>query len=129
MNSSANKIDLRLVLQSTINNNVSMPFVIKIGPPLTNKNYKYWTPLLAMGSSNGALIIYNLEKNLIEKKLLVYNNPIHGIEWISLRNVITWSHNGPSPGSSDTGYQTSGDSLNYPVRNEITLTDLRTGIH
>lgn len=123
-----NKTDKKVILTKMINNSTSKPFVLKMCPPLTRKNSKYWQPLLAIGCSTGNLVIYNILKNYTGKKITILNNnmAISGIEWISMFNVITWSYHANFY-NMDTSYVSLGEAPQQLVRNDIYLTDLRTG--
>lgn len=114
------KSQLKMVLnachlgQSDFNTNV-----IKMFNPLREENVQ---PLIAIGGSSG-LIIYNFEKNIVDKKISIFNNSsINGIEWISSNSLILWS----SPINESLAFQ-SNDSGSQLVKNEIILIDLRTG--
>ncbi|KAF7710967.1 hypothetical protein HF521_009839 [Silurus meridionalis] len=42
-------------------------------PPLTTKNIQHYQPLLAVGSSNGSVLVYNLTSGLLHKELSVHS--------------------------------------------------------
>jgi len=120
--------NLKIVQTKMINSIASRPFIPKVCPPLTKKNSKYWQPLLAVGCSTGNLVIYNILKNCTEKKINILTNSmaINGIEWISMFNIITWSyHSNSNMDTSNFGSLT--ETSQQLVRNDIYLTDLRTG--
>ena len=111
-----------------------LPTAVKPCPPLTKRNSKIWEPLIALGCNNGFLYIFNLNKNVIVKKSLVFtSHPINGIEWISMNTLIAWSsQNVVSTSTSNSNHQEA--ALNSPnikqnnVKNELVYTDLRTGL-
>lgn len=136
--------ELKVTLTGLINAMPPMPYIIKMCPPLTKKNSKYWQPLLAIGCPNGFLYIYNLNQNRLIRKIQMYTNMILGIEWCSTYMVVTWSNNGliTGGGSSSSGGVTGSTSAvdlaslsssqnsggkQVLVKNEVSLTDLRTG--
>ena len=123
-------VAVKIVMTKMISNIAFKPFIHKMCPPLTKKNSKYWQPLLAIGCSSGNLAIYNILKNYTEKKITILNNSmtINGIEWISLSNIITWSYHASSHGL-DTNLGLLSETTQLLVRNDIFLTDLRTGIY
>jgi hypothetical protein len=122
--------DFKLTLTNMTNTIIDIPFIFKVCPPMTKKNFKYWQPLLAMGSSNGYLYVYNLNRNALVKKLLLYNHGVLGIEWYSVNCVLTWSYHvvNSIPNINDAS-PSSSNQLNRQVmvKNELFLTDLRTG--
>jgi hypothetical protein len=121
--------DLKITLVSLINAMPQMPYLIKMCPPLTKKNSKYWQPLLAIGCPSGHLYVYNLNQNRLVKKLQMFTHAVFGIEWCSTFMVITWTNNGLSSVAdvSSTSNTSSQAGKQVLVRNEVLLTDLRTG--
>jgi len=110
-----------------------MPTCVKPCPALTKKNSKFWAPLISLGCNNGFLYIYNLNKNvLIKKTLLFTTNPVTGIEWINMNTLIAWSsHNFISSSTTSTNHQeasfnNTGVKQNN-IKNELIYHDLRTG--
>lgn len=146
------KMNLKLNMNTMLNNLPQLPFVMKICPPMTRKNWTYYESLLAIGCSNGDLYTYQLETSNLLRKYSLHTNPIRGIEWTSLKGVLTWSNNGqmslPNSGamqSSSSGNNLSNNANNSAiassnelqlnnggkqlVKNEILFTDLRTGTY
>jgi len=123
-----NESNLKIVQTKMINSIASRPYVLKACPPLTKKNSKYWQPLLAIGCSTGNLVIYNILKNCTEKKINISTNnmAINGIEWISMFNVITWSYRSNS-NMDPSNFGSLTETTQQLVRNDVYLTDLRTG--
>ena len=123
-------------------------------PPTFTSETRHWSPLLAMACSNGYLYVYNLAKNVLVKKLLLYNYGVQGLEWVSANFVLTWSwhaintmatrsvtmdsiqaaananaNNNSNSSGSGTGQQQQQQQQQQHqlVRNELFITDLRTG--
>ena len=120
---------LKIILTKMINDTASRLYISKMCPPLTKRNSKYWEPIMAIGCPTGNLVIYNILKNFTEKKITTLNNSmlINGIEWISYFSVITWSYYSNKFGiEANFG---SSETSSQLVRNDIFLTDLRTGIY
>lgn len=69
---------------------------------------------LAVGSSRGALQIYNMGTSELAKEFFVVNMPIQGIEWINEDEILIVAHPAVT-------------SLQALVRNEICILDLITG--
>jgi hypothetical protein len=119
----ANELKITMVGMSS-NLQAQMPLVIRACPPLTKKNYAFWEPKVAIGCPNGTLYVYNLNRNYIAKKMLIYTHAIHGIEWVSMNALISWSYSN----SSASGNAHEQSSKSVQVRNEVLYTDLRTGM-
>ena len=113
-----------------------LPTVVKPCLPLTKKNSKTWEPLVALGCSNGLLYIFNLNKNMIVKKMLLFTaHPVSGIEWISTNTLIAWSsHNTVTSNSTTSSTHQETTSTNNSntkqtnAKNELIYIDLRTGL-
>ncbi|KAL1122656.1 hypothetical protein AAG570_002983 [Ranatra chinensis] len=104
------KSGLRILITSmvpTINGNIT---VMKMCPPLTTRNRQHYLPLLAVSTNTGYLYVYNMSQGRVYKEFAVHSYPIRGLEWTSLKSIITY------------GY---GD--NSKVKNEMYLTDICTG--
>ena len=152
--------EMKITLVSVLSAMPPMPFLVKMCPPLTKKNAKFWQPLLAVGSPNGFLYIYNLNQNQLVRKLQMYTQAILGIEWCSTFMLITWANSsgtmasvadaggGGGSGSVSLSSSSAGGAAaaaaassvvggggqatavagrQMLVRNEVLLTDLRTG--
>ena len=146
-NSDLLKLNLKLNMSTMLNNLPQLPFVMKICPPMTRKNWSYYESLLAIGCSNGDLYTYQLEQNnSLWRKYSLHTNSIRGIEWVSLKGVLTWSNNIQISLNSSNSMQSTNLSNNSSnnnssigtneinnggkqlVKNEILFTDLRTGL-
>uniref|UniRef100_A0A8D0HKC0 WD repeat-containing protein 11 n=1 Tax=Sphenodon punctatus TaxID=8508 RepID=A0A8D0HKC0_SPHPU len=82
-------------------------------PPLTTKNIKQYQPLLAVGTSNGSVLVYHLTSGLLHKELSIHSCEVKGIEWTSLTGFLSFATSTPN-------------NLGL-VRNELQLVDLPTG--
>ena len=133
------KLNLKFYLNSMLFNLPQLPFVMKICPPMTRKNWSIYESLLAVGCVNGDLYVYQLESGNMWRKYSLHTNPIRGIEWLNLKGVLTWSNNGQmnlnstqnnitQSGNNSSGSGTSNfvEGKQF-VKNEILYTDLRTG--
>ncbi|KAJ8418074.1 hypothetical protein AAFF_G00137830 [Aldrovandia affinis] len=89
------------------------PFALRMCPPLTTKNINHYQPLLAVGTSNGSVLIYNLTGGVLHKELSVHSCEVRGIEWISLTSFLSFATSAPN-------------NLGL-VRNELQHVDLPTG--
>ncbi|XP_062375226.1 WD repeat-containing protein 11 [Sardina pilchardus] len=89
------------------------PFALRMCPPLTTKNINHYQPLLAVGTSNGSVLVYNLTSGLLHKELSVHSCEVRGIEWISLTSFLSFATSAPN-------------NLGL-VRNELQHVDLPTG--
>lgn len=121
------KKKLKLMLTSMLDSIPSNCLVVKMGPRLTRKNCKYWQPLLALGDSNGFISVFNLNRNQLVKKFTISTNPVMGIEWMNLNYVITWTYNTNLVNNSLESTPGGQNKQQILVKNEISLTDLRTG--
>lgn len=106
-------------------------FIMKISPEGEKKRT---SKLLAIGCSTGALLIYDLEKFKVQKKLAIFNNPVVGIEWYTKNALIIWSHSQANSASNfqsvdtlSSGTISAAGSKQVLVKNEIILIDIRTG--
>jgi hypothetical protein len=123
-NSSQQK-DLKITLVSLLNSIPNSSYIVKTCPPLTKKNLKYWQPLIAIGCPNGYLHLFNLNQNKLVTKFQLFTYPVIGIEWCSIFMVITWTNNANSIDA--TTNSANLNSKQFLVKNEVILTDLRTG--
>jgi hypothetical protein len=137
-NSDLLKLNLKLSMSTMLNNLPQLPFVMKICPPMTRKNWSYYESLLAVGCSNGDLYTYQLEENNnLWRKYSLHTNSIRGIEWVSLKGVLTWSNNSQLNLNNSNLMQSNNNDNNSSislndggkqlVKNVILFTDLRTG--
>lgn len=54
----------------------STPTAIRMCPPLTTKNWLFYTPKVAIGTANGSLLIYNLHTRVMVKEFSVHSCPV-----------------------------------------------------
>ena len=74
--SSYGLLSLKLILGGLWSSISSTPTVLRMCPPLTTKNWLYYAPLVAVGTSNGSVLIFNLSKRILQKELAVHSCPI-----------------------------------------------------
>ncbi|XP_029788560.1 WD repeat-containing protein 11 isoform X3 [Suricata suricatta] len=107
------EVHLRFLLTGLLSGLPSPQFAIRMCPPLTTKNIKVYQPLLAVGTSNGSILVYQLTSGLLHKELSVHSCEVRGIEWTSLTGFLSFATSTPN----NMGL----------VRNELQLVDLPTG--
>ncbi|XP_059982710.1 WD repeat-containing protein 11 isoform X3 [Lagenorhynchus albirostris] len=107
------EVQLKFLLTGLLSGLPSPQFAIRMCPPLTTKNIKMYQPLLAVGTSNGSVLVYHLTSGLLHKELSIHSCEVKGIEWTSLTGFLSFSTSTPN----NMGL----------VRNELQLVDLPTG--
>ena len=107
------EVHLKFLLTGLLSGLPLPPFAIRMCPPLTTKNIKQYEPLLAVGTSNGSVLVFHLTSGLLQKELSIHSCEVKGIEWISLSGFISFATSTPN-------------NLGL-VRNELQLVDLPTG--
>uniref|UniRef100_A0A8D3CIP3 WD repeat-containing protein 11 n=1 Tax=Scophthalmus maximus TaxID=52904 RepID=A0A8D3CIP3_SCOMX len=107
------KVQLKFLLTGLLSGLPLPPFAIRMCPPLTTKNINHYQPLLAVGTSNGSVLVYNLTSGLLHKELSVHSCEVRGIEWVSLTSFLSFATSAPN----NMGL----------VRNELQHVDLSTG--
>ncbi|XP_056326423.1 WD repeat-containing protein 11 [Danio aesculapii] len=107
------EVHLKFLLTGLLSGLPLPPFSLRMCPPLTTKNINHYQPLLAVGTSNGSVLVYNLTSGLLHKELSVHSCEVRGIEWISLTSFLSFATSVPN-------------NLGL-VRNELQHVDLRTG--
>ena len=65
--------------------------MLKIGPPITTKNFVNWRPRAARGMKNGNVQIIDLYSGKCERELSVHSSQIIGMCWLDAEHVISWS--------------------------------------
>ncbi|XP_075072416.1 WD repeat-containing protein 11 [Mixophyes fleayi] len=111
--SSPQEVHLKFLLTGLLSGLPQPPFVARMCPPLTTKNINQYKPLLAVGTSNGSVFVYNLTSGLLHKELNIHSCEVRGIEWTSLTSFLSFAISTPN-------------NLGL-VRNELQLVDLPTG--
>uniref|UniRef100_A0A3B4G5C2 WD repeat-containing protein 11 n=1 Tax=Pundamilia nyererei TaxID=303518 RepID=A0A3B4G5C2_9CICH len=107
------EVQLKFLLTGLLSGLPLPPFAIRMCPPLTTKNINHYQPLLAVGTSNGSVLVYNLTSGLLHKELSVHSCEVRGIEWVSLTSFLSFATSAPN----NMGL----------VRNELQHVDLPTG--
>ncbi|XP_072335440.1 WD repeat-containing protein 11 [Scyliorhinus torazame] len=107
------EVQLKFLLTGLLSGLPLPPFVIRMCPPLTTKNIKNYQPLLAVGTSNGSVLVYHLTSGLVHKELSIHSCEVKGIEWAGLASFLSFATSTPN-------------NLGL-VRNELQLVDLPTG--
>lgn len=107
------EVHLKFLLTGLLSGLPLPPFSLRMCPPLTTKNINHYQPLLAVGTSNGSVLVYNLTSGLLHKELSVHSCEVRGIEWVSLTSFLSFATSVPN-------------NLGL-VRNELQHVDLCTG--
>uniref|UniRef100_A0A8C5R6N5 WD repeat-containing protein 11 n=1 Tax=Leptobrachium leishanense TaxID=445787 RepID=A0A8C5R6N5_9ANUR len=107
------EVHLKFLLTGLLSGLPQPPFVVRMCPPLTTKNITQYKPLLAVGTSNGSVFVYNLTCGLLHKELNIHSCEVRGIEWTSLTSFLSFATSTPN-------------NLGL-ARNELQLVDLLTG--
>nr|CAD7258867.1 unnamed protein product [Timema shepardi] len=105
---------LRLLVTGLLSGAVSPLTVVRMCPPLTTRNWQKYTPLLAAGTTEGIIQVYNMATGTVDKELIVHTCTVRGVEWTNLTSFLSFAH--PNVIGS-----------NAQVRNEVMLTDTMTG--
>lgn len=111
--SNQHEVQLKFLLTGLLSGLPLPPFALRMCPPLTTKNISHYQPLLAVGTSNGSVLVYNLTSGLLHKELSVHSCEVRGIEWVSLTSFLSFATSSPN----NMGL----------VRNELQHVDLPTG--
>ncbi|XP_026525467.1 WD repeat-containing protein 11 [Notechis scutatus] len=107
------EVHLKFILTGLLSGLPLPPFAIRMCPPLTTKNIKQYQPLLAVGTSNGSVLVYNLTSGYLYKELSIHSCEVKGIEWTGLNGFLSFATSTPN-------------NLGL-VRNELQVVDLPTG--
>ncbi|XP_041124684.1 WD repeat-containing protein 11 isoform X2 [Polyodon spathula] len=107
------EVQLKFLLTGLLSGLPLPPFVIRMCPPLTTKNINQYQPLLAVGTSNGSVLVYHLTSGLLHKELSIHSCEVKGIEWANLTSFLSFA--------------TSTPNNQGLVRNELQLVNLPTG--
>uniref|UniRef100_A0A7M4ETT2 WD repeat-containing protein 11 n=1 Tax=Crocodylus porosus TaxID=8502 RepID=A0A7M4ETT2_CROPO len=109
------EVHLKFLLTGLLSGLPLPQFAIRMCPPLTTKNLKQYQALLAVGTSNGSVLVYNLTSGLLHKELSIHSCEVKAIEWVSLTGFLSFATSAPN-------------NLGL-VRNELQLVDLPTGLY
>ncbi|CAL9687234.1 unnamed protein product [Knipowitschia caucasica] len=71
--SNQHEVQLKFLLTGLLSGLPLPPFALRMCPPLTTKNISHYQPLLAVGTSNGSVLVYNLTSGLLHKELGVHS--------------------------------------------------------
>ncbi|XP_061693109.1 WD repeat-containing protein 11 isoform X2 [Syngnathoides biaculeatus] len=107
------EVQLKFLLTGLLSGLPLPPFAIRMCPPLTTKNINHYHPMLAVGTSTGSILVYNLTSGLLHKELSVHSCEVRGIEWVSLTSFLSFATSSPN----NMGL----------VRNELQHVDMPTG--
>lgn len=106
-------IALKFMLTGLLSGIASPVSVIRMSPPLTQKNASMYKPLLAVGNHSGSIQIFNLCSGQLEKEFSLHSSTVRGIEWAGLQSFMSYAY--PEP------------NANGLVKNEILLVDIISG--
>uniref|UniRef100_A0A3Q2HFK8 WD repeat domain 11 n=1 Tax=Equus caballus TaxID=9796 RepID=A0A3Q2HFK8_HORSE len=67
------EVHLKFLLTGLLSGLPSPQFAIRMCPPLTTKNIRMYQPLLAVGTSNGSVLVYHLTSGLLHKELSIHS--------------------------------------------------------
>ncbi|KAL0964187.1 hypothetical protein UPYG_G00320450 [Umbra pygmaea] len=90
------EVQLKFLLTGLLSGLPLPPFALRMCPPLTTKNINHYQPLLAVGTSNGSILVYNLTSGLLHKDLSVHSCEVKGIEWVSLTSFLSFATSTPN---------------------------------
>ncbi|ESP00415.1 hypothetical protein LOTGIDRAFT_140712, partial [Lottia gigantea] len=106
-------VQLKFLMTGLINGVTSHVTCIRMCPPLTNKNFATYQPLVVVGSSTGTLQIINVASGQIDREYNLHTSTVRGLEWTSLKTFLSYSHHNPG--------------VSGLVKNEIFLLDILSG--
>jgi hypothetical protein len=109
-------LSVKLLTNGIMSGLANPPFVLRMCPPLTTKNWPEYTPIMASGGGNGNIQIINMSNGHVDREFATHTFPVRGIEWTSLHSILSHAHQ----------HLSGGSSANL-VRNELNHTDVRTG--
>ncbi|GAB1607865.1 WD repeat-containing protein 11-like isoform X2 [Argonauta hians] len=106
-------VALKFMLTGLLSGVASPVSVIRMSPPLTQKNASMYKPLLAVGNHSGSVQIFNLCSGQLDKEFCVHSTVVRGIEWAGLHSFMSFAYADPNA---------SGQ-----VKNEILQVDIISG--
>ncbi|CAF0850740.1 unnamed protein product [Didymodactylos carnosus] len=86
--------------------------VIQMCPPMTSKNWRHWQALLAVGCSNGDIVLFDLNSGMIQRQMSIHSCTVRGVVWLSTTMLLSWAY-----------HNTDGRSL---VRNEVFIVNIQS---
>ncbi len=107
-------LSVKLLMSAVMSNLGNPPYVLRMCPPLTTKNWPEYNPYLASGGNNGNIQIIDMSTGKVEREFATHTYPVRGMEWSSLHSILSHAHQNLTGGGS-------------VVRNELNHTDIRTG--
>lgn len=111
----SSEFSVKLLMSGVLSNLSNPPFVLRMCPPLTTKNWPEYNPFMASGGNNGNIQILNMSTGRVDREFATHTFPVRGLEWTSLHSILSHAHQNLSGGAS------------HMVRNELNHTDARTG--
>ncbi|XP_076467443.1 WD repeat-containing protein 11-like [Babylonia areolata] len=106
-------VQLKFLMTGLLNGISSHITVVRMCPPLTNKNWDVYEPVMALGTYSGSVQLANAASGQIEKEYSLHSSIVRGIEWASLKHFVSYAY--PNPGPSGL------------VRNELLYVDTVSG--
>ena len=69
-------LNVKLFLSGIMSNLCNPPFLLRMCPPLTTKNWPEYKPLMASGGSNGNIQILNMSSGRVEREFATHTFPV-----------------------------------------------------
>ena len=69
-------LSLKLTLGRLWTGITGTPTAVRMSPPLTTRNWLTYAPLLAVGTSTGSVLIFNLAKRVLTKEFSIFSFPV-----------------------------------------------------
>jgi hypothetical protein len=89
------------------------PTAVRMCPPLTTKNWAYYVPQVAVGTTAGVLYVVNLNAETVVQEIAVHTCPVKGVEWLNQHTFVSWAHTSATVPSQ--------------IRSEVCVTNIQTG--
>ena len=74
-------LNIKLFLSGIMSNLCNPPFLLRMCPPLTTKNWPEYKPLMASGGSNGNIQILNMSSGRVEREFATHTFPVCTIQY------------------------------------------------
>ena len=81
--------NVKLSTSGILSGLVFPPFVLRMCPPLTLKNWNQYVPLCAVGASSGSVQIVNMATGSVDREFALHTFPVRGIEWTGLNSILS----------------------------------------